>query len=104
MASTKSLVASTPMNLVITGGSSGIGKFLADSLAAKGHAICRLARSPQDGFSFQCDVSNWPALEKCAEKITAKWKAVDAFAAPEFKNPLVRRWKWIRSPGIQILQ
>jgi 3-oxoacyl-[acyl-carrier protein] reductase len=78
MASTKSLVASTPMNLVITGGSSGIGKFLADSLAAKGHAICRLARSPQDGFSFQCDVSNWPALKKYAEKIAAKWEAVDA--------------------------
>jgi 3-oxoacyl-[acyl-carrier protein] reductase len=66
------------MNLVITGGSSGIGKFLADSLAAKGHAICRLARSPQDGFSFQCDVSNWLALKKCAEKIATKWKAIDA--------------------------
>ena len=66
------------MNLVITGSSSGIGKFLADSLAVKGHAICRLARSPQDGFGFQCDVSNWPALEKCVEKIAAKWEAVDA--------------------------
>jgi 3-oxoacyl-[acyl-carrier protein] reductase len=66
------------MNLVITGSSSGIGKFLADSLAAKGHAVCRLARSPQDGFSFQCNVSNWPALEKCAEKIAVKWKAIDA--------------------------
>jgi NAD(P)-dependent dehydrogenase (short-subunit alcohol dehydrogenase family) len=66
------------MNLVITGSSSGIGKFLADSLAAKGHAVCRLARSPQAGFAFQCDVSNWPALEKCAEKIAAKWKTVDA--------------------------
>jgi len=67
-----------PMNLVITGSSSGIGKFLADSLAARGHVVCRLARSPQPGFAFQCDVSNWPALEKCAEKIAAKWKTVDA--------------------------
>ena len=66
------------MNLVITGSSSGIGKFLADSLASKGHTVCRLARSPQDGFSFQCDVSDWPALEKCAQKIMAKWKAIDA--------------------------
>ena len=66
------------MNLVITGSSSGIGKFLADLLAAKGHAVCRLARSPQPGFAFRCDVSNWPALEKCAEKVAAKWKAIDA--------------------------
>jgi 3-oxoacyl-[acyl-carrier protein] reductase len=66
------------MNLVITGSSSGIGKFLADSLAAKGQAICRLARSPQDGFSFQCDVSDWTAVQTCAGKISAKWKSLDA--------------------------
>jgi 3-oxoacyl-[acyl-carrier protein] reductase len=65
------------MNLVITGSSSGIGKFLADSLAAKGHAVCRLARSPQDGFSFQCDVSNWPALQNCAKGAAQKWQMVD---------------------------
>ena len=65
------------MNLVITGSSSGIGKFLADSLAAKGHALCRLARSPQDGFSFQCDVSDWPALQHCANGAAQKWRTVD---------------------------
>ena len=65
------------MNLVITGSSSGIGKFLADSLAAKGHAVCRLARSPQDGFSFQCDVSDWLALQNCAKSAARKWRAVD---------------------------
>lgn len=65
------------MNLVITGSSSGIGKFLADSLAAKGHAVCRLARSLQNGFSFQCDVSDWPAMERCAEGVAKKWSAVD---------------------------
>jgi NAD(P)-dependent dehydrogenase (short-subunit alcohol dehydrogenase family) len=65
------------MNLVITGSSSGIGKFLADSLAAKGHAVCRLARSPQAGFSFQCDVSDWPALQNCATGMAKKWKTVD---------------------------
>jgi 3-oxoacyl-[acyl-carrier protein] reductase len=65
------------MNLVITGSSSGIGKFLADSLAAKGHAVCRIARSPQDGFSFQCDVSDWPALQKCAKNTAQKWQTVD---------------------------
>jgi 3-oxoacyl-[acyl-carrier protein] reductase len=66
------------MNLVITGSSSGIGKFLADALAAKGHAVCRLARSPQDGFSFRCDVSDWDAVQTCAEKIAAKWDSLDA--------------------------
>ena len=65
------------MNLVITGSSSGIGKFLADSLAAKGHAICRLARSPQDGFSFRCDVSEWPALQDCARAVAKKWEVLD---------------------------
>jgi len=65
------------MNLVITGSSSGIGKFLADSLVAKGHAVCRIARSPQDGFSFQCDVSDWPALQNCAQGTAQKWQTVD---------------------------
>jgi len=65
------------MNLVITGSSSGIGKFLADSLAAKGHAVCRLARSPQDGFSFQCNVSDWTAVRKCAEAVTKRWETLD---------------------------
>jgi len=66
------------MKLVITGSSSGIGKFLVDSLTAKGHAVCRLARSPQGGFSFQCDVSDWQALQKCAKSVGRKWQAVDS--------------------------
>jgi 3-oxoacyl-[acyl-carrier protein] reductase len=77
MAPEKPVDSRTPMNLVITGSSSGIGKFLADSLAAQGHAICRLARSPQDGFSFQCDVSDWPALQNCAQAVAKKWDALD---------------------------
>ena len=36
MAPAKPVGAPTPMNLVLTGSSSGIGKFLADSLAAQG--------------------------------------------------------------------
>src|SRR5262245_46578422 len=66
------------MNLVITGSSTGIGKFLADSLAAKGHELCRLARSPQPGFSFSCDVSDWSAVQGCAEKVGQHWKTVNA--------------------------
>jgi NAD(P)-dependent dehydrogenase (short-subunit alcohol dehydrogenase family) len=66
------------MNVVITGSSTGIGKFLADALAAKGHATCGLARSPQDGFSFACDVSDWSAVQGCAEKVAQRWTNVDA--------------------------
>jgi NAD(P)-dependent dehydrogenase (short-subunit alcohol dehydrogenase family) len=64
------------MKIVLTGSSDGIGKFLADTLAAHGHEICRLARSPQDGFGFQCDVSDWNVVQSCAEKISSKWKNV----------------------------
>lgn len=66
------------MNLVITGSSSGIGKFIADSLEAKGYAVCRIARSPQPGFSFQCDVSDWPAVQSCAAQVAARWQTLDA--------------------------
>jgi 3-oxoacyl-[acyl-carrier protein] reductase len=66
------------MNIVLTGASSGIGQFLADSLAAAGHDVCRLARSSQSGFSFQCDVSDWAALRTCADKVSKKWDSLDA--------------------------
>ena len=66
------------MKIILTGSSSGIGKFLADTLATRGHEVCRLARSPQEGFSFQCDVGDWNAVEGCAQKISAKWNSVDA--------------------------
>ena len=66
------------MKIAITGSSSGIGQFLADTLASKGHEICRLARSPQGGFSFKCDVGDWDAVHSCAEKIAAKWTSLDS--------------------------
>jgi NAD(P)-dependent dehydrogenase (short-subunit alcohol dehydrogenase family) len=66
------------MKIVLTGASSGIGKFLADSLEAKKHELCRIARSPQNGFSFQCDVSDWDAVTGCADKVSAAWRSLDA--------------------------
>ena len=65
------------MNLVVTGSSSGIGKHLADSLTAKGHAVCGIARSQQEGFSLRCDVAHWPAVERAADEVAKKWTAVD---------------------------
>ena len=66
------------MRIAITGSSSGIGQFLANALASKGHEVCRLARSPQDGFSFQCDVGDWNTVQSCAEKVSAKWSSLEA--------------------------
>jgi len=65
------------MNLILTGSSSGIGKFLADSLAAQGHSVCRIARSTQAGFAIPCDVSDWAALQDSAQKISQRWDLVD---------------------------
>jgi NAD(P)-dependent dehydrogenase (short-subunit alcohol dehydrogenase family) len=78
MVAEKSVGARTPMKIVLTGASSGIGKFLADSLEAKNHELCRIARSSQSGFSFQCDVSDWMAVKNCAEQVSTKWKSLDA--------------------------
>jgi NAD(P)-dependent dehydrogenase (short-subunit alcohol dehydrogenase family) len=79
MAATKPVdLRDAQMKIVLTGSSSGIGQHLAQSLADKGHEVCRLARSPQNGFSFQCDVSDWNAVQSCADKVSAKWKSADA--------------------------
>ncbi len=66
------------MNIVITGSSTGIGKFLADSLAAAGHEVCRIARTPQSGFSLRCDVSDWNNLQAAAFKVAQTWNSADA--------------------------
>jgi len=66
------------MNIVITGASSGIGKFLADELMAASHDVCRLARTTQAGFSFRCDVSDWTSLQTAAYKIGQTWDSLDA--------------------------
>jgi NAD(P)-dependent dehydrogenase (short-subunit alcohol dehydrogenase family) len=65
------------MNLVVTGSSSGIGKFLADTLAENGHQVCRLARSEQTGFALRCDVSDWTQVSACAAEVAEKWQFVD---------------------------
>jgi NAD(P)-dependent dehydrogenase (short-subunit alcohol dehydrogenase family) len=66
------------MNIVLTGSSSGIGKFLADSLTAAGHDVCRIARTAQSGFSFRCDISDWTSMQSAAYKIGQSWSSADA--------------------------
>ena len=66
------------MKIVLTGSSSGIGRFLSESLVEKGHEVSGLARSQHDGEGFHCDVSDWNSVQDCAGRIAAKWGAVDA--------------------------
>jgi NAD(P)-dependent dehydrogenase (short-subunit alcohol dehydrogenase family) len=66
------------VNIVLTGSSTGIGKFLADALGSKGHAVCRIARSSQEGFALRADVSNWNDIAAAAREVAQKWKSVDA--------------------------
>lgn len=65
------------MNIVITGSSSGIGKLLSKYFIEKNHNVCNISRSKQDGFSFQCDVSNLDSIQNCVELISKQWNHVD---------------------------
>lgn len=65
------------MNVVITGSSSGIGKLLSKYFIEKNHNVCKISRSKQDGFSFQCDVSDLNSIQSCVESISKQWSHVD---------------------------
>lgn len=65
------------MNIVLTGSSTGIGKFLAAALERNGHGVCRIARSAQEGFALRGDVSSWTDMESAASQVAQKWKSVD---------------------------
>ena len=68
------------MNLVITGSSSGIGKFLADTLAGQGHVVGRLARSLQTNFGSAPTPSPSPSGVRSPDLDTV---------APPRPNPLI---------------
>ena len=68
------------MRIVITGTSSGIGRHLAEQLAAKGHEIWGLARSAQNA-AFQtsvCDVADWAQVESTRDAVANVWPQLDA--------------------------
>ncbi len=68
------------MRLVITGTSSGIGRHLAEQLAAQGHEIWGLARSAQNAVSptSVCDVADWAQVETARDAVAEAWPQVDA--------------------------
>ena len=68
------------MRIIITGTSSGIGQYLAQQLTAQGHEIRGLARSPQQAAfaTSECDVSDWPQVERARETVAGEWPHIDA--------------------------
>lgn len=65
------------MNIVITGASGGIGKYLTEYFINKNHNVCKLSRTKLDGFSFQCDVSDLISMENCVKEVSKHWETVD---------------------------
>jgi len=63
------------MQLVVTGSSSGIGRFLVERLIEKGHHVWGLARSDQSAHrskSFspvRCDVTKWEDVERAGREV-----------------------------------
>jgi 3-oxoacyl-[acyl-carrier protein] reductase len=75
-----------PMNIVITGSSTGIGRALAERLLAGGHRVWGLARTDQSEFAAKpggafrstvCDVSDWAQIERAAAEVGVAWKFAD---------------------------
>lgn len=78
------------MKVLITGTSSGIGRFLAEHLAAAGHQVWGVARSPQGDFessvlsrelyfvSSQCDVADWSQVAALRSQVESQWQSLDA--------------------------
>ena len=76
----------TPLRLIVTGSSHGIGRALTTRLVAAGHHVWGLARSDQAdlaaslGGNFRatrCDVAQWGSVESAAREVAATWPGVD---------------------------
>jgi len=82
-------MSACPMNIVVTGSSSGIGRALAERLLAGGHQVWGLARSAQadlagrdSRFRFQpCDLADWKQVERAAAAVASEWNHLDALVA-----------------------
>ncbi|MGN1221706.1 MAG: SDR family NAD(P)-dependent oxidoreductase [Christensenellales bacterium] len=65
--------------VVITGGTSGIGKEMFDLFKAMGNTVISLAKDVDEPteFSLKCDVSNEDMVKECVNSIGAKYGRID---------------------------
>jgi NAD(P)-dependent dehydrogenase (short-subunit alcohol dehydrogenase family) len=80
------VISSSPLRIVVSGSSSGIGRALSERLVKSGHYVWGLARSNQDelmasmGTNFRasrCDVSDWSAVDATAREVDNLWSGLD---------------------------
>ena len=58
--------------IIISGGTSGLGKAIAEDLREKGNRVITLSRkSISSKDHFQCDISNYSSLKSVCKKINA---------------------------------
>ncbi|MDD2445458.1 MAG: SDR family NAD(P)-dependent oxidoreductase [Clostridia bacterium] len=65
------------MNIVITGGTSGLGKELTLKFKNQGHNIIVLARSVDEKDGIKCDLSNENDIKKAFKEIGEKFDKID---------------------------
>ena len=83
-------------NIVITGGTSGLGKALAEKYKAEGDNVIILARSASGENGIKCDVGKREEVERAFEEIAKRFAHIDIlinnagygiFGAVEFTKP-----------------
>jgi len=88
-------------NIIVTGGSSGLGNFLARKLRKENNNVINLSRKNVKNLkSFECDLSNEAELILCFKKIKKHFKKIDCiiFCAGKssFKTKNIQS-KWMQS-------
>lgn len=81
----------TQKTVIITGGGSGIGKAIAETLSVQGAAVCVLdmdGKAAEEvvneicdrggtAFALQCDVSQWEEVKKAVEAVKKRYGTLD---------------------------
>lgn len=84
--------AATGRSVVITGGSSGIGRAAAHAFVARGDRVALLARGetalgaameelghPEQVLTFECDVTDREALDRVVDAVVLRWGGIDVW-------------------------
>ncbi len=77
---TEETMESTKKTVVITGGTSGLGKALKELYRRDGYNVCDLSRSCSDEANdeYTCDVTDEAQVSEVVDKIAAKYGRIDA--------------------------